>query len=181
MKSDFFDKKLFIVFIVSLLFVALLGFLFNLFFIKDKVKNQQTAEAKIAQIQSYQTSDGLYDYYIFDIDNTRQVYIKDYNGSEKKAVIPASIDGIAVTKIDDGAFTNCHTLTSVVIPDGLLSIGICSFAGCNNLKSVIIPNSVSQIGYNCFLDCDGITICCSGDSAAENYAIDNNIKYKIVM
>ena len=45
-------------------------------------------------------------------------------------VIPSEYRGLPVTGIGDRAFFNCSDLTSVVIPDGLRSIGYGAFSFC---------------------------------------------------
>ena len=56
-------------------------------------------------------------------------------------VIPDS-----VTSIGDKAFYRCSSLTSFVIPNGVTRIGNGAFLGCSSLKEVAIPNSVTSIG-----------------------------------
>ena len=48
-----------------------------------------------------------------------------------------------VTKIGEGAFYNCSSLTNITIPNGVTSIGNKAFNDCASLKSVTIPNSVT--------------------------------------
>lgn len=48
-------------------------------------------------------------------------------------------------------------LTSVTIPEGVVSIGNYAFCGCSSLVSVTIPSSVTSIGMNAFVDCTSIT------------------------
>lgn len=52
----------------------------------------------------------------------------------------------SVISIGHGAFENCTNITSVTIPDGVTSIGNCAFFNCSGLSSIIIPNSVKEIG-----------------------------------
>ena len=47
-------------------------------------------------------------------------------------------------------------VTSVVIPDGVTSIGDYAFAGCNGIVSVTIPDSVTNIGSSAFDYCTGL-------------------------
>lgn len=62
-----------------------------------------------------------------------------------------------LTGIKDGAFFWCKELTSVVIPDGVVSIGESTFYGCDALKSVKIPESVARIGAGALGECVSLT------------------------
>ena len=57
-----------------------------------------------------------------------------------------------VTTIGNFAFTDCTNLTSILIPDGVTSIGEFAFSGCTNLTSITIPNTVISIGDHAFSD-----------------------------
>jgi len=71
------------------------------------------------------------------------------NKTISKVIIP---DG--VTSIGEQAFRICESLTSITIPDSVTSIGRYAFCGCLSLTSVTIPNSVTSIGDYAFRDCD---------------------------
>ena len=68
-------------------------------------------------------------------------------------VIPSVYNGLPVTIIGDSAFSSCHSLTSVVIPDGVTSIGDSVFSHCDSLTSIEIPDSVTSIGDYAFSYC----------------------------
>ena len=58
-----------------------------------------------------------------------------------------------VTSIGSSAFDGCTALESVVIPEGVTSIGSSAFDGCTALTSVVIPEGVTSIGSAAFSGC----------------------------
>ena len=67
------------------------------------------------------------------------------------------VDGFPVTKIADYAFSDCTSLTTIVVPDSVTSIGSSAFKGCSGLTSIEIPDGVTSIGSYTFLGCNGLT------------------------
>ncbi len=53
--------------------------------------------------------------------------------------IPSVYQGKPVSYISNFAFENCTFLTSVTIPDSVISIGNGAFSGCTGLTSIILP------------------------------------------
>jgi hypothetical protein len=96
----------------------------------------------------------------FDFDTTTGTITK-YNGSDPEVVIPSKINGVNVTSIGKGAFTTLvgnggvisnDYITSVIIPNGVTSIGDYAFTD-DGLTNVVIPNSVTSIGEKAFYKC----------------------------
>ena len=71
--------------------------------------------------------------------------------SLSEIVIPSS-----VTSIGDGAFSCCHSLSEIVIPSSVTSIGAHAFSGCNSLSEIVIPFSVTSIGDGAFSRCSSL-------------------------
>ena len=58
---------------------------------------------------------------------------------------------------DFGVFKNCKSLTNIVLPEGLTTIGQQSFKGCTSLKSITIPKSVTKIDAYYIDGCNALT------------------------
>lgn len=71
--------------------------------------------------------------------------------------IPAELEGYPVTAIGDDAFSNCGSLTGVIIPNSVISIGEAAFYNCSSLTAASIPDSVNSIGYGTFYKCSKLT------------------------
>ena len=71
--------------------------------------------------------------------------------SLSEIVIPSS-----VTSIGDGAFSCCHSLSEIVIPSSVTSIGDHAFSGCDSLSEIVIPSGVTSIGNYAFSGCSSL-------------------------
>ena len=67
-------------------------------------------------------------------------------------VIPSS-----VTSIGNRAFLSCLSLSKIVIPSSVTSIGDSAFFGCRSLSDIVIPSSVTSIGVSAFRCCDSLS------------------------
>lgn len=77
-----------------------------------------------------------------------------------------------MTSIGQYMFYNCSKLESVTVPNGVTSIGASAFSGCNSLSSIVIPEGVTTIGRRAFYNCTGLT------SVAIPSSVDN-IGYEV--
>ena len=71
--------------------------------------------------------------------------------SLSEIVIPSS-----VTSIGDSAFYGCDSLSKIVIPSSVTSIGDWAFYGCSSLSEIVIPSSVTGIGKDAFFRCHSL-------------------------
>ena len=73
----------------------------------------------------------------------------------------------SVTSIGDHAFSSCHGLTSITIPNSVTSIDNYAFIECTGLTSIEIPKNVTRIGSQAFYHCTGLTHIVIGNSVTE--------------
>ena len=98
------------------------------------------------------------------ISGTGAMYNYDpYNGDyyspwyDSRQSITSVIIKNGVTSIGNYAFEYCTSLTSVTIPNSVTCIGRRAFKNCSSLTSVTIPNSVTSIGSGAFKNCSSLT------------------------
>ena len=82
--------------------------------------------------------------------------LKLLNKETERVEIPAEIDGVPVTVIGNGCFSNCRDIIGMHIPDSIKKIGAGAFAFCKGVRELVIPDSVEEIGHHAFGDCKGL-------------------------
>lgn len=70
-----------------------------------------------------------------------------------------------------------NDIKSVIIEDGVKSIGSDTFSYCSSIEEILIPDSVTSIDDSAFNGCDNMTIKCYGNSTAKKFAQDNGISF----
>jgi len=84
------------------------------------------------------------------------IAITGYTGPGGNVVIPATIIGLPVTIIGNGAFQYNYSLTNLTIGPNVTSIGQYVFVDCSSLTNVLIGSSVTNIGDYAFLECTSL-------------------------
>ena len=77
---------------------------------------------------------------------------------EYKSKIHTVIIKEGITNIGALAFANCTSLTSIKIPNSIISIGYRAFYGCYRLVSINILKNVTSIGAESFANCTSLQV-----------------------
>lgn len=80
------------------------------------------------------------------------IVFPSYIGDKKVVSIGSAVLGAGKTKGADRL-----RVESVIIPQGITSIGSSTFAGCKALKEISLPKGLSSIGDNAFKNCKALT------------------------
>lgn len=75
---------------------------------------------------------------------------------DSNIIVPGTIDGYTVTKIDRGAFNYSSYIISVILPDTVTEIGDEAFYYCKGLKSITLGTGIEIIGSKAFKDCSSL-------------------------
>ena len=61
-----------------------------------------------------------------------------------------------MTEIKNSTFFGCRNVRTVLIPDGVTSIGGSAFAYCDRLTDISLPETITSIGDQAFLNCKAL-------------------------
>lgn len=86
----------------------------------------------------------------YNLEDNYSPFLSNYN-------ILSIVIKDGVTSVGDYAFTFCRGITAVSVPESIKSIGVCAFANCVNMKEYEIGKKVTSIGAMAFDNCDGLT------------------------
>ena len=116
------------------------------------------------------------------IDEWGVKYSKD---GRKLLKVPKELSGAYSIKegtriICDKAFSFCGSLSKIIIPSSVTSIGDRAFNNCSSLKYISIPKSVICLNGNPFADWDGKLECLSPNFIYEDDVLFNKDKSKII-
>ena len=100
------------------------------------------------------STDALFTYVV---QNGKAV-ITGYLGNSDTVVFPKTIKGYEVTAVGNGSvISGIRNVTTVVISDGVKTIGRAAFKDLSNLTNVTIGNGITSISAYAFYRCSGIT------------------------
>ena len=116
------------------------------------------------------------------VDEWGVKYSKD---GRKLLKVPGELSGAYSVKegtriICNSAFWYCLSLSEIVIPNSVTSIGDLAFSFCSSLAEVVIPNSIVCINGNPFWYWNGKLECLSPSFVYENNILFNKDKSRII-
>ena len=89
--------------------------------------------------------------YTETVDNATRVYLLGYTGTETVVTVPAHI-----TDIYAEAFAGL-SITKIILPDGVKTIGAYAFYECEALEEINLPTTLVEIGERAFYYCSELT------------------------
>ena len=95
-------------------------------------------------------------------DGTGKTYFGAIFGEDihyENESVPDNLKTVIITggySIYDSAFNRCFSLTNIIIPESITSVGNSAFAHCNSLTSISIPEKVISIGVYAFEYCSSL-------------------------
>jgi len=119
----------------------------------DKIHVKGDNEDLITHIRYNSVYEDINDYndLKYKVNDDNSISITGGNELIEELIIPETIAGKTVTKIDDWAFSfKFNKLQTVVIPDSVTEIGISAFNACSNIKNIKLGNSVSVLKGDAF-------------------------------
>ena len=132
---------------------------------------------------AFQNCDSLTGVYISDLESWCKI---EFNYSYSNPLYYANnlyLDGKlvtdlvipdSITKLNDYAFYNCRSLTSVELHGGITSVGKSAFSGCSGLTSLELSSGLESIGAWAFSSCASLTELTIPDGVTSigNYAFE---------
>ena len=96
--------------------------------------------------------DGIY--YKYTDDGSALKVVRGNNPYRGKVEIPATVNGLPVTKVDGQAMYACYYLNEVVIGDNVAICGREAFGASRNLQKVTLPANQAELRLEYIFNCD---------------------------
>lgn len=114
-----------------------------------------------------------------DYDDSSPLWLTTYLASITSVVV-----GEGVTSVGNGALDSCSNVTSVTLPSTLERIGNSAFEWCKALTEITLPASLKEIGIKAFRGCAALTrivipdaVTKIGDNAFDSWTADQTIAF----
>ena len=97
-----------------------------------------TMPAENKTVYAYWIGDNAVSDFIYTT-SANGITITGYVGNSTIIKIPAQIGGVDIVAISEAAFVDQSSVTSIIVPDTVTSIGLGAFKGCNALTDITLP------------------------------------------
>ena len=114
----------------------------------------------------------MYDY--FDDNGQEKLDIRPWNGLNVETVVI----GDGITSVGSGAFYNCPSVKNVILAESVESIGAYAFSGCDTLEEITVLREERVAFGDRFAD--GAVIGCYEDSYTHSYAEAMEWEYRLL-
>lgn len=102
-----------------------------------------------------------------------------YNGNVGKSTLTSVVLPLSLTSIGQNAFSYCSGLRGFNVPSLVTSLGNGAFRNCQNLTSVNLPSSLTTIGYGAFLSCKNLLSLNTGCSVPPDLKNSGSVFYEV--
>ena len=149
---------------ITLLLLSMMTTIINIYaqdFFTAKIDRVKTRFKIIDSEKQFCSIYGYSEYANNDIEFFPAIDV-DAKGKHGVFTIPETINynGIEykITEIGNYAFTDCHNLTEIIIPNSITDIGQYAFSNCNQLTKLKMPSKLHSIGEAAFMLCDKLSV-----------------------
>ncbi len=90
-------------------------------------------------------------------EESGECLVTGYNGAGGTVVIPSQWNGMPVVGIDISAFEKNRTITEIVLPNSVRTIGDAAFWSCTELENIVFGEGLEKIDAWAFAGCTNLT------------------------
>ena len=143
-----------------------------------EISSEISSESSSESVSEEEQPEGQYAL-VYALNGTRDGYIvTGYDGAPTEIVIPSTYETLPVTGIAQYAFENCNSLTSVQIPDSVVSLDGYAFHNCVNLARIEIGAGVATIERYAIYECASLRDISVDQNNTAYQSIDGNLYTK---
>lgn len=124
-------------------------------------KSEDSGEITLDDVMSHETSPEEDFEWSAEEENSATVGLASYKGNQKIAVVPETLDGRPVTKVDQWAINlnnedDMSNLRGIRFADSITEFEEMACIGHNNLEIVVLGKGTKTIGQGAFQDCTAL-------------------------
>lgn len=124
-------------------------------------KSEDSGEITLDDVMNHETSPEEDFEWSAEEENSATVGLASYKGNQKIAVVPETLDGRPVTKVDQWAINlnnedDMSNLRGIKFADSITEFEEMACIGHNNLEIVVLGKGTKTIGQGAFQDCTAL-------------------------